>query len=78
MSTPISKPSTKLLPFEERLKLVSAEVQVRVASVPANQQNHARARLWCGWIKRQLLPDTCPPSQAIPYIDNPRWQEVAL
>ena len=65
MSAPINKPSTKLLPFEERLKLVQAEVRARVAAFPANQQNHARARLWCGWITRHLLADTPAPAKPI-------------
>ena len=76
MSAPITQTDKTLLPFDARLKLVSAEVAARVAAYPANEQNYQRARLWCGWIKKSLLPDaevTARPV-SVQYFDNPAWE----
>ena len=55
MNKPITEAPTKPITFEQRLQLVKAEVQARVAAYPVEQQNGMRARLWVNWINRNLL-----------------------
>ena len=55
MSKPIANTTTTPITFEQRLKLVKAEVQARVSAYPAEQQNGIRARLWVNWMQRNLL-----------------------
>ena len=55
MSKPITNAPTTPITFEQRLKLVKAEVQARVSVYPTEQQNGVRARLWVNWINRNLL-----------------------
>ncbi len=55
MSAPITQATATPITFEQRLKLVQAEVQARVAAHPTEQQNGIRARLWVNWIKRNVL-----------------------
>ena len=55
MSKPIDSTTATPLTFEQRLKLVQAEVYARVAAYPTEQQNGIRAYMWCGWIKKTVL-----------------------
>ncbi len=55
MSKPITCVPATPITFEQRLKLVQAEVQARVAAIPVEQRNGLRARLWVNWIKRNVL-----------------------
>ncbi len=52
---PITHAPATPITFEQRLKLVQAEVQARVAAHPIEQHNGIRARLWVNWIKRNVL-----------------------
>ena len=47
--------NTQILSFSERLKLVHAEVNKRVNRVPENRKCALQARLWCAWLRREVL-----------------------
>ena len=55
MSKPIPDMPIMPLAFEQRLKLVQAEIRTRAKAQPAKQQNAIRARLWCRWINQNIL-----------------------
>ena len=55
MSKPITNVPTMPLPFEQRLKLVQAEIKNRVNKYPAKLQPTIRARLWVRWINKNIL-----------------------
>lgn len=45
------------MPFAERLQLVQEAVEQRIRHTPTTNPAHLRARLWCNWIKRNLLDE---------------------
>lgn len=57
MAKPISNTPAIPLTFEQRLKVVQAEVRARVSVRPAMQQSKMRHRLWLGWVLKNLLED---------------------
>lgn len=47
--------NTKILPFAERVRLVSAQVSKRLDNVNPKQREALKARLWCAWLRREVL-----------------------
>lgn len=52
MSAPAN---TKILPFNQRAQAVAAEVSKRLAKVEPKQRAALLARLWCGWLAREVI-----------------------
>lgn len=55
MNKPITNAPITPITFEQRLKLVQGEVVARVMTCPTEKHNTTRARLWCGWINKNVL-----------------------
>ena len=47
--------NTKILPFVERVELVGVEVSTRLAKCKPKQREALRARLWCVWLRREVI-----------------------
>ena len=46
---------TKSLPFEDRLRFVKSFISSRIQQAPARKQHAIKARLWCVWLRREVL-----------------------
>lgn len=46
--------NTKILSFDERLPLVSVEVNNRVSALPKAKKEALQARMWCQWLRREV------------------------
>lgn len=55
MSKPIPVGTINPVSFEDRLLLVKAEIESRLQSLPATEQNYQRTRLWVSWLKKRVL-----------------------
>ena len=53
MSSPNTK--TKILPFNQRLELVAAEISKRLSKVGPKQKPAIQARLWFQWLAREVV-----------------------
>lgn len=52
MSAPSTK--TKILPFNQRVEIVAAEVSKRLAITAPKHRAATTARLWCKWLAREV------------------------
>jgi hypothetical protein len=56
MSKPITTAANLApIPFETRLQLVSEAVAQRVQQTPTIAPCETQARLWCNWIRKNIL-----------------------
>lgn len=47
--------NTKAVSFSRRLDVVAVEINKRLAKVEPKQRAALLARLWCGWLVREVI-----------------------
>jgi len=52
MSAPAN---TQIMPFEQRVQHVAQEVSKRLKQRQPSNKNALRARLWCQWLRKEVL-----------------------
>ena len=45
----------KSLPFAQRLELVKSHISKQVTGLEQNKKMALQARLWCAWLRREVL-----------------------